>query len=81
MSYRLEAAVAEGGRQSKGCYHRFLGLLNRVCSAGSNPAGRSALSTCSSAVDTLFPCVQGIMAHGNPNQIHGTQMANLYGNT
>lgn len=55
MSYRLEAAVAEGGRQSKGCYRRFLGLLNRVYLGGSDPAGRRALSTCSVLLTPYFP--------------------------
>ncbi len=55
MSYRLEAAVAEGGRQSKGCYRRFLGLLNRVYSGGSDPAGRCALSTYSVLLTPYFP--------------------------
>lgn len=59
MSYRLEAAVAEGGRQSKGCYRRFLGVLNRVYTGGSNPAGRHAPSICKVLLTPYFPVYRG----------------------
>lgn len=59
MSYRLKAAVAEGGRQSKGSYRRFLDVLNRVYSGGSNAAARHALSTCKELLPPYFPVYGG----------------------
>lgn len=71
MLYRLEAAVAEGGRQSKGCYHRFLGVLNGVYSRPSNPAGRHALLTCKVLLTPYFPVNRG---RGGPKQMQRTHM-------
>lgn len=71
MLYRLEAAVAEGGRQSKGCYHQFLGVLNGAYSGPSNPAGRHSLLTCKVLLTPYFPVYRG---HAAPKQMHRTHM-------
>lgn len=74
MSYRLKAAVAEGGRQFKGFNCRFLDLLNRVYSDGPNAAARHALLTWGGDVDSSFPCRWGIVAHSVSNQTHMTHI-------
>lgn len=46
-----------GGLRSKGGHRRYLDLLNRVCSGGSNAAAKARSINMQSAGDPLLPCV------------------------
>lgn len=69
----IQTESCSKGRQSKGFNCRFLDLLYRVYSGGSNAAARHALSiNMQRNVVSLFPCLWGITPHGVSNQINMT---------
>lgn len=55
MSHGVEAAAADGGRQSNDCFRPSLGLFNRVDAFRSKAAVRHALSTCKVQLTSYFP--------------------------